>query len=73
VRRERELGLCSLEKRRLRGILLRCVNSLLGRGKDDAARVFPEVATGRTRSNGHKVKYRKFHYNVRKSFFENCV
>ena len=58
----------SLEKRKLRGILLRPVKSLVGSGKDDAGGLFLVMATGKRRGNGHKVKYRKICLNIRRSF-----
>jgi len=29
----------------------------------------PVVSHGRTRGNGHRLKYKKFHSNIRKNFF----
>jgi len=67
--RLRELGLFSLEKRRLWGDLIVAFQYLKGAYKKEGDRIFSRACSNRTRGDGFKLKEGRFSWDIRMKLF----
>ena len=67
--RRREMGVFSLEKRKLGGDLIATFQYLNGSYKKDGEGLFTQVDNDRTRGNGLKLKEDGFRLDIRRKFF----
>ena len=71
--RLRELGLFSLEKRRLQGNLIVAFQYLKGAYKQEGEWLFTRVDSDRTREDGFKLRQGRFRLGIRRMLFTQKV
>jgi len=71
--RLRELGLSSLEKRRMRGDFMAAFQYLKGAYRKGGENIFSRACCDRTRSNGLKLRKGRCRLDIRKQIFTRRV